>query len=144
MNQPEFDIKGRKALAAGAGRGIGKGIASAFAEAGADVAIAGLSGAATGRAAGGMRALGRVALPLTGDAAKSADKERIAVGALREFGRADAPVNCAGASTRKLVARLPDGAEGMTGEEGRISLALRVWAMGLAQLCRTLATRTRC
>ncbi len=126
MNPPEFDIKGQRAPEAGAGQGIGKGIAPAFAGAGA--AIASLSGAATGQVAGEMRALDRAALPLTGDATKSADRERMAVGA----------------SARKPSARLPDGAEGMPGEEGRISLALRVWAMGLAQLCRTLATRTRC
>ena len=142
MNPPEFDIKKQRTPEAGAGRGIRKGIAPAFAEA--DAAIAGLSGAATGQAAGEMRALGRAALPLSGDAAKSTDKERMAVGALREFGRADAPVNCVGDAIRKQMACLPDGAEGMPGEEGRISLALRVWAMGLAQLCRTLATRTRC
>ena len=94
MSLLQFDISGQKVLVVGAGRGIGKGIALAFAEAGADVAITSLSPATVGQAAEEIRALGRAALPLTGDATKAADMERIAADTLREFGRVDTLVNC--------------------------------------------------
>ena len=122
MNLPEFDISGQKVLVAGAGRGIGKGIALAFAEAGADVAVTSLSPATAGQTAGEIRALGRSALPLTGDATKAADMERIAADALRQFGRIDTLVNCVGDAIRKPVANLPGGQSGMTEEEWRFIL----------------------
>ena len=117
MSLPQFDIGGQKVLVVGAGRGIGKGIALAFAEAGADVAVTSLSPATVGRVAEEVRALGRIALPLTGDATKAEDMERIASDALREFGRVDTLVNCVGDAIRKPVANLPDGTEGMSEEE---------------------------
>ncbi len=117
MSLPQFDISGQKALVVGAGRGIGKGIALAFAEAGADVAITSLSPATVGRVAEEICALGRTALPLTGDATKAADMERIAADTLREFGRVDTLVNCVGDAIRKPVANLPDGTQGMSEEE---------------------------
>ena len=117
MSLPQFDISGQKVLVVGAGRGIGKGIALAFAEAGADVAVTSLSPATVGRVAEEVRALGQAALPLTGDATKAADMERIAADTLREFGRVDTLVNCVGDAIRKPVANLPDGTEGMSEEE---------------------------
>ncbi len=117
MSLPEFDITGQKVLVAGAGRGIGKGIALAFAEAGSDVAITSLSPGTVGQVAGEIRALGRAALPLTGDATRTAEMERIAEEVLREFGRIDTLVNCVGDAIRKPVSRLPDGSEGMSEEE---------------------------
>ncbi len=117
MSLTQFDVSGQKVLVAGAGRGIGKGIALAFAEAGADVAVTSLSAATVEQAAGEIRALGRAALPLTGDATKAADMERIAAETIRRFGRVDTLVNCVGDAIRKPVARLPNGAEGMTEEE---------------------------
>ena len=117
MSLPQFDISGQKALVVGAGRGIGKGIALAFAEAGADVAVTSLSPATVGRVAEEVRAIGRAALPLTGDATKAADMERIAADTLREFGRVDTLVNCVGDAIRKPVANLPDGTQGMSEEE---------------------------
>ena len=117
MSLSQFDISGQKVLVVGAGRGIGKGIALAFAEAGADVAITSLSAATVSQVAREIRALGRAALPLTGDATKGADMERIAADTLREFGRVDTLVNCVGDAIRKPVSSLPDGSEGMSEEE---------------------------
>ena len=117
MSLPQFDIRDQKVLVVGAGRGIGKGIALAFAEAGADVAITSLSPGTVGRVAEEIRALGRTALPLTGDATKAADMERIAADTLREFGRVDTLINCVGDAIRKPVADLPDGTKGMSEEE---------------------------
>ncbi len=117
MNLPQFDVSGQKVLVAGAGRGIGKGIALAFAEAGADVAVTSLNPATVGQVAGEIRELGRSALPLTGDATKAADMERIAADTLREFGHVDTLVNCVGDSIRKPLSTLPNGDEGMTEQE---------------------------
>ena len=117
MSLSQFDISGQKVLVVGAGRGVGKGIALAFAEAGADVAVTSLNPATVGQVAGEIRALGQVALPLTGDATKAADMERIAADTLREFGCVDTLVNCVGDSIRRPVSRLPDGTDGMTEEE---------------------------
>ena len=117
MSLAQFDVTGQKVLVVGAGRGIGKGIALAFAEAGADVAVTSLSSGTVGRVAEEVRALGRIALPLTGDATKAADMERIAADVLREFGHVDTLVNCVGDAIRKPVADLPDGSEGMSEEE---------------------------
>jgi NAD(P)-dependent dehydrogenase (short-subunit alcohol dehydrogenase family) len=113
-----FDITGQKVLVVGAGRGIGKGIALAFAEAGADVAITGLSSTGVSQVAEEVRALGRTALPLTGDATKRAEMERIPRQVLEAFGNLDPLVNCVGDSVRKPVVALPGTtAEGMTEEE---------------------------
>lgn len=118
MNMPQFDITGQKVLLVGAGRGIGKGIALAFAEAGADVAVTGLTDVGASRVAGEIRALGRSALSLSGDATLAADMERIAQQVLTEFGRVDTLINCVGDAIRKPVAKLPGtSAEGMTEEE---------------------------
>ena len=118
MSLAEFDVAGQKVLVVGAGRGIGKGIALAFAEAGADVAIASLTEATVGKVAEEVRALGRIALPVTGDATKSADMDRIASQVLAEFGHIDTLVNCVGDSIRKPVVKLPGTAEeGMTEDE---------------------------
>lgn len=118
MSIQEFDITGQKVLLVGAGRGIGKGIALVFAEAGADVAITGLTSTGVNKVAEEVRALGRTALPLSGDATKSADMEEIARRVLAEFGRVDTLVNCVGDSIRKPVVKLPGGTlEGMTEEE---------------------------
>ena len=75
MSLDIFDVAGQKVLLTGAGRGIGKGIALAFAQAGADVAVTGLTPTGVNQVAEDVRALGRVCLPLTGDATTAADTD---------------------------------------------------------------------
>ena len=118
MSLAEFDVTGQKVLVVGAGRGIGKGIALAFAEAGADLAIASLTEGTVGKVAEEIRAMGRTALPLTGDATKTADMDRIASQVLAEFGHIDPLVTCVGDSIRKPVVKLPGTSEeGMTEDD---------------------------
>ena len=118
MSLPEFDVTGQKVLIVGAGRGIGKGIALAFAEAGADVAIASLTACTVGKVAEEIRAMGRTALPVTGDATKAADMDNIASQVLAEFGHIDTLVTCVGDSIRKPVVKLPGSSEeGMTEDD---------------------------
>ncbi len=118
MSLAEFDVTGQKVLIVGAGRGIGKGIALAFAEAGADVAIASLTEGTVGKVAEEIRAMGQTALPVTGDATKAADMDRIASQVLAEFGHIDTLVTCVGDSIRKPVVQLPGSSEeGMTEDD---------------------------
>lgn len=124
MSLAEFDVTGQKVLIVGAGRGIGKGIALAFAEAGADVAIASLTEATVGKVASEIRSMGGAALPVTGDATKSADMDRIASQVLAEFGHIDTLVTCVGDSIRKPVAKSPVPRAGVP-EEGSPS-----WQLG--------------
>lgn len=110
-------LDGQVALITGCARlkGIGRGIALAFARAGADVAITDISVEGTrnvreqgeAEAAAGwqglpslaaeIEALGRRALPLSGDVAKKADADRMVEEALAHFGRIDILVNNAAA-----------------------------------------------
>jgi NAD(P)-dependent dehydrogenase (short-subunit alcohol dehydrogenase family) len=120
MSIPEFDITGQKVLIVGGGRGIGKGIALAFAEAGADVAVSALTPTGVNKVAEGVRALGRNALALTGDATKAADMDRVARQVLEGFGHLDTLVTCVGDSIRKPVVQLPGtSVAGMTEDEWR-------------------------
>lgn len=107
MSLAVFDITGQKVLIVGGGRGIGKGIALAFAEAGADVAVSALTATGVNQVATEIRAMGRTALPLTGDATKAADMDRVAQQVLAEFGHLDTLVTCVGDSIRKPVVQLP-------------------------------------
>lgn len=107
MSLEVFEVGGQKVLITGAGRGIGKGIALAFAAAGADVAITGLTETGVNQVAAEIRAMGRDALPLTGDATKAADMDAIAARVLAEFGRVDTLITCVGDAIRKPVVKLP-------------------------------------
>jgi len=106
MSIPEFDITGQKVLIVGGGRGIGKGIALAFAEAGADVAVSALTPIGVNKVAEEVRALGRNALALTGDATRTADMDRVARQVLEGFGHLDTLVTCVGDSIRKPVVQV--------------------------------------
>ena len=118
MSLAEFDVTGQKVLIVGAGRGIGKGIALAFGAAGADVAIASLTSATVGQVAEEIRAVGGTALPVTGDATKAADMDKITAEVLAGFGHIDTLVTCVGDSIRKPVVKLPGTTEeGMTEED---------------------------
>ena len=118
MSLPEFDVTGQKVLVVGAGRGIGKGIALAFAEAGADIAVTALSSSGVNQVAKDIQEMGRAAFPVTGDATKAADMDRIVQGTLDKFGHVDTIVNCVGDAIRKPVVTLPGSSSiGMTEEE---------------------------
>jgi NAD(P)-dependent dehydrogenase (short-subunit alcohol dehydrogenase family) len=118
MSIPEFDITGQNVLIVGGGRGIGKGIALAFAEAGANVAVSALTPTGVNQVAEEVRALGRDALPLTGDGTKAADMDRVAQQVLDQFGHLDTLITCVGDSIRKPVVQLPGtSTTGMTEEE---------------------------
>ncbi len=93
-----FDIRGRKALVTGAGRGIGRVLATALAGAGCDVALFGLHRENLQELADGLKATGVRTLVLTGDVAVKADVDAAFDQTVKAFGRLDICVNNAGIS----------------------------------------------
>jgi NAD(P)-dependent dehydrogenase (short-subunit alcohol dehydrogenase family) len=103
-----FDIKGRKALVTGAGRGIGKELALALAEAGCDVALFGLHMQNLEPVAAAINKLGVRSVCYEGDVSRKEDVDRAFGGAVKEFGRLDICVNNAGISMQKPVEEMPE------------------------------------
>jgi NAD(P)-dependent dehydrogenase (short-subunit alcohol dehydrogenase family) len=98
-----FDIKGRKAIVTGAGRGIGKVLALTLAEAGCDVALFGLHKENLAEVAASIKKLGRKGIVLPGDVSSKDDVQRAFSIIKLEFGRLDICVNNAGISMQKPV-----------------------------------------
>jgi sorbose reductase len=103
-----FDIKGRKALVTGAGRGIGKVLALTLAEAGCDVALFGLHRQNLEEVAPLVRKSGIRSLVLEGDVSRKADVQKAFSVLTKEFGRLDICVNNAGISMQKPVEEMPE------------------------------------
>lgn len=99
-----FDLTGKIALVTGSSRGIGKGIALAFAKQGADVIVncAGSLPAAEATAEE-IRALGRKALVCRADVSEPDQVSEMFEKIMKEFGRLDILVNCAGTSQDKNI-----------------------------------------
>jgi sorbose reductase len=103
-----FDIKGRKALVTGAGRGIGKVVALTLAEAGCDVALLGLHWKNLEEVAVEVRKYGVRSLVLEGDVSKKADVQKAFAAVAKDFRRLDICVNNAGISLQKPVEDMPE------------------------------------
>jgi NAD(P)-dependent dehydrogenase (short-subunit alcohol dehydrogenase family) len=103
-----FDIKGRKALVTGAGRGIGKVLALTLAEAGCDVALFGLHRQNLEEVAMLVRQSGVRSLVLEGDVSRRADVKKAFASLAKDFGRLDICVNNAGISMQKPVEDMPE------------------------------------
>ncbi len=93
-----FDIRGRKALVTGAGRGIGRVLATALAEAGCDVALFGLHRQNLELLSKEIGSLGVKTLVLTGDVSVKKDVEAAFARIAEYFTRLDICVNNAGIS----------------------------------------------
>lgn len=89
-------FEGRTALVVGGSRGIGRAVALAFAAAGADVALSARGREAAESVATEIRAMGRNALAIAGDAAEPKDAQAFVEAALGMTGRLDYGCNCAG------------------------------------------------
>ena len=99
-----FDLTGKVALVTGSSRGIGKGIAVAFAKQGADVIVncAGSIEAAE-KTAEEIRALGVKCIAIQADVSEPEPVNAMFDRIMKEFGRLDILVNCAGTSQDKNV-----------------------------------------
>ncbi|HDP79691.1 MAG TPA: SDR family NAD(P)-dependent oxidoreductase, partial [Spirochaetes bacterium] len=94
--QELFNLKGKKALVTGGGRGIGKFIATGLAEAGADVMVASRKMENLEKTAAELSKLGVRALPVKCDMGNQEDIIALAQTAVKEFGSVDILVNNAG------------------------------------------------
>jgi NAD(P)-dependent dehydrogenase (short-subunit alcohol dehydrogenase family) len=103
-----FDIKGRKALVTGAGRGIGKVLALTLAEAGCDVTLFGLHRQNLEEVAVQIQKLRRSCLIIEGDVSKNSDVKNAFDRVAKEFGRLDICVNNAGVSMQRPVEEMPE------------------------------------
>jgi NAD(P)-dependent dehydrogenase (short-subunit alcohol dehydrogenase family) len=103
-----FDIKGRKAIVTGAGKGIGKVLAIALAEAGCDVALLGLHKENLSEVADEINKFGQKSIVIQGDVSKKEDVKKAFTRIAKEFGRLDICVNNAGISMQKPIEEMPE------------------------------------
>jgi NAD(P)-dependent dehydrogenase (short-subunit alcohol dehydrogenase family) len=103
-----FSLVGRVAVVTGGGTGIGRGAALVLAEYGADVIIAGRRPEPLQSTAREISALGRRAMALPTDITSAEQCEALIERTLREFGRLDILVNCAGGATTQPLSEWTD------------------------------------
>jgi 3-oxoacyl-[acyl-carrier protein] reductase len=102
-------LNGKVALVTGASRGIGKGIALALAAAGCDVAVNFATREADAQStADAIRALGRRAVVVKGDVAKSADVAAMIAAVERGLGPIEILVNNAGRATFQSIEQMTE------------------------------------
>jgi|TARA_B100002003_G_scaffold189474_1_gene178280 NAD(P)-dependent dehydrogenase (short-subunit alcohol dehydrogenase family) len=106
-------LENKVAIVTAAGRGIGRGIALCLAEAGANLVVNSFQKETTAKVAGEVEALGRQALPISGDIAQISTISQVIDLTLDTFGRIDILVNnvgggppTPGASDDSLLGRL--------------------------------------
>ncbi len=108
MGHPLFDLSGKSAVVIGGTSGIGLAMAIGLAEAGADVVASSRRAEQVDEAAKLIEAKGRRALRLTSDVADRATLEALLAGTLKEFGKVDILINCAGKIKRAPTVDFPE------------------------------------
>jgi len=96
MDVPVFSMKGKVAIITGSGKGIGRALALGFAKSGASVALVARTVADLEAVASEIKAEGGKALVVPTDVTKSAQVLQMVQKTVKEFGRIDVLVNCAG------------------------------------------------
>jgi NAD(P)-dependent dehydrogenase (short-subunit alcohol dehydrogenase family) len=96
-------LEGRAVVVTGAGGGIARAIVQAFAAEGAALALADV-GDSVDAAAEAVRKAGGSALAVRADVTRAADMDALAAATVREYGRLDALVTCAGLGLSGLLA----------------------------------------
>ncbi len=91
----QFSLKGKVAIVTGASRGLGAGMALGLAEAGADVLVV-ASSARINETASQITALGRKGVALQADLTDVKNVPAVIDAAMKNFGRIDILINCAG------------------------------------------------
>ena len=101
MGHPLFDLSGKSAVVVGGTSGIGLAISIGLAEAGADVVASSRRAEQVDEAAAAIEARGRRSLRLTSDVADRATLQALLDETLKEFGKVDILINCAGKIKRE-------------------------------------------
>jgi NAD(P)-dependent dehydrogenase (short-subunit alcohol dehydrogenase family) len=101
MGHPLFDLSGKTAVVVGGTSGIGLAMAIGLAEAGADVVASSRRTEQVEAAAQAIEAKGRKSLRLTSDVGDRASLDALLGGTLKEFGKVDILINCAGKIKRE-------------------------------------------
>ena len=101
-------LETRVAVVTGGAKGIGLAVSRRLAREGAKVVLTGRDAAALDSAAAELKGAGAEALPVTADAAKAGEAERVCDTTLKAFGRADILVNNAGVTKDGLLLRMSD------------------------------------
>jgi NAD(P)-dependent dehydrogenase (short-subunit alcohol dehydrogenase family) len=96
-------LRGHSVVVTGGGGGIGGAIATAFASEGADIVVADV-GDRAGKVAEAIRGAGGRAVVSDADVTRTADMAALAALAVREYGRLDVLVTCAGLGLSGLLA----------------------------------------
>src|SRR5258708_12917391 len=107
MGHPLFDLSGKSAVVVGGTSGIGLAMAIGLAEAGADVVASSRRPEQVDEAAKAIEATGRRALRLTSDVAERATLQALLDGTVKEFGKVDILINCAGKVKREPTLTRP-------------------------------------
>ena len=101
MGNSLFDLTGKSAVVVGGTSGIGLAMAIGLAEAGADVVASSRRQEQVDEAAAKIEATGRKALRLTSDVGNRESLEALLEGVLKEWGKVDILINCAGKIKRE-------------------------------------------
>ncbi len=101
MGHPLFDLSGKSAVVIGGTSGIGFAMAVGLAEAGADVVASSRRAEQVDEAAAAIEAKGRRSLRLTSDVADRATLQTLLDSTVKEFGKVDILINCAGKIKRE-------------------------------------------
>jgi len=96
-----LSLDGKRALVFGGTSGLGKSIATGMAEAGADVVPVSRRASEVAHTAADIRALGRRTLELTADVTRREEIQKVIDAMVKDMGRIDILVNCAG-TTKKV------------------------------------------
>jgi NAD(P)-dependent dehydrogenase (short-subunit alcohol dehydrogenase family) len=108
MGHPLFDLKGKSAVVVGGTSGIGLAMAIGLAQAGADVVASSRRAEQVDEAAKAIEATGQRALRLTSDVADRASLQALLDGTVKEFGKVDILINCAGRIKRAPTVDFPE------------------------------------
>ena len=100
MGLPTLDLTSKVAVVIGGTSGIGRTLALGLAQAGANVVSTGRRENLVQSVAEEVRALGRKSVSITTDVSSRASIEVLHAAALKEFGRVDILINCAGITKR--------------------------------------------
>jgi len=101
MGHSLFDLSGKSAVVVGGTSGIGLAMAVGLAEAGADVVASSRRAEQVDEAAKAIEAKGRKSLRLTSDVGDRGTLQALLDGTVKEFGKVDILINCAGKIKRE-------------------------------------------